>query len=360
MKSAFEIRSSVGSEPPVFSVCIPQFNRTSFLIETCRSLITQKFKSFEVCISDDCSTDGREDELCRFLENSGFSFVYRRQARNRRYDGNLRESIALSTGQFCFLLGNDDGLASEDTLAGIYETICRHTPVSVALTNYQETGSGKLFRRVRSTGIAGSGPETAIRAFRHFAFVSGVILDGEAARNLATEKWDGSEMYQMFLGCRMIAAGGRLLTIDQVCIRKDLQVPGERVDSYALQSRITPCPIRERRLPMGRILSLVADSVAPFQSGMERERGVVSAAAQLFFFTYAFWLVEFRRVQSWRYAAGVYLGLRPRNTVSGVPLSAWRRLQVRLLFLWTGLGGLIVPVKVFRILQDRLYALAKR
>ena len=47
---------------------------------------------------------------------------------------------------------------------------------------------------------------TAVRAFRHFSFVSGVVLDGPAARKMATDKWDGSEMYQMFLGCRMIAA----------------------------------------------------------------------------------------------------------------------------------------------------------
>src|ERR1019366_8779048 len=158
------------------------------------------------------------------------------------------------------------------------------------------------------TGSAGSGPATAIRAFRHFSFVSGILLDGPAARQMATDKWDGSEMYQMFIGCRMIAAGGRLLTIDRVCIRKNLQVPGEDVDSYASRPRIEACPIKERRLPMSKILPLVADSVMPFQNETERQRGVIRVAAQLFVFTYAFWLVEYRRVQSWRYAVGVFLG----------------------------------------------------
>src|SRR5438067_1165981 len=76
-------------DAPVFSICIPQFNRTSFLIEACKSLVAQSFSSFEICISDDCSTDGREAELASFLLSSGLDFTYARQARNRRYDGNL-------------------------------------------------------------------------------------------------------------------------------------------------------------------------------------------------------------------------------------------------------------------------------
>src|SRR5438445_5809273 len=92
-------------DEPFFSICIPQYNRTSFLIEACKTLIEQTFKSFEVCISDDCSTDGREEELLRCLEQSDLSFVYFRQGQNLRYDGNLRASIDLSEGQYCFLLG---------------------------------------------------------------------------------------------------------------------------------------------------------------------------------------------------------------------------------------------------------------
>src|SRR4051812_15316998 len=103
-------------KPPFFSICIPQYNRTSFLIEACRSLSVQTFRDFEVCISDDCSTDGREAELGAFLQQSGMTFVYRKQERNSRYDGNLRAAIGLACGRYCFLLGNDDALASTETL----------------------------------------------------------------------------------------------------------------------------------------------------------------------------------------------------------------------------------------------------
>src|SRR4051812_12737947 len=113
---------------PFFSICIPQYNRTSFLIETCRSLSVQTFRQFEGCISDDCSTDGREAELIAFLQQSGMAFVYRKQKRNSRYDGNIRAAIGLARGQYCFLLGNDDALASAETLARVHADLERYAP----------------------------------------------------------------------------------------------------------------------------------------------------------------------------------------------------------------------------------------
>src|SRR5258708_12750819 len=91
-------------ERPFFSICIPQHNRTSFLIEVCRSLDAQTFRAFEVCISDDCSTDGRSDELLAFLHASQLSFSYRRLENNLRYDANLRPAMPLSSAENRFLL----------------------------------------------------------------------------------------------------------------------------------------------------------------------------------------------------------------------------------------------------------------
>jgi len=344
---------------PSFSICIPQFNRTSFLIEACKSLCAQTFKHFEVCISDDCSTDGREAELLEFLRGSGLTFVYQRLDRNSRYDANLRNSIALGGGEFCFLLGNDDALASPTVLEELHREISSHPTVSVVITNYEEQGTGAAFRRMRSTGIVGSGPLVAAEMFRNFSFVSGVVLRADEAKSLATPLWDGSEMYQMFIGCRMIASGGCLLGIDEIMVRKDVVIPGESVDSYAARPQQKDCAIQERILPMGRILPLVAAAVQPYQEGETRESTVLRVATQLLVFTYGFWLVEFRRVQSWRYAAGVYLGLRPRNLLNGIQLSYWRRSQLAMLYTFIGLFGLTVPVGLFDALKKHLYAIAK-
>src|SRR5262249_8505929 len=150
---------------PVFSLCIPQHNRTSFIIEACRALERQTYPNFEVCISDDCSTDGGEQRLLRFLDDSQLSYTYRRQTRNLRYDGNLRAAIQLARGRFVFLMGNDDCLSSPTVLADVLSEIERHAPVSVAVTNFEDYATGQQVRRFAQAGIAGRGPETAVQTF---------------------------------------------------------------------------------------------------------------------------------------------------------------------------------------------------
>ena len=154
---------------PYFSICIPQHNRTSFLIEACRSLAQQTFRDFEVCISDDCSTDGKQDELLDYLKSSGLRFLYHRQETNRRYDANLRTSIAMALGSYCFLLGNDDALATPTVLEEIYAETKRNKP-GVVITNYESHFQGIVFRRIRCSGVLGTGPETAAKNFRNFSF----------------------------------------------------------------------------------------------------------------------------------------------------------------------------------------------
>ncbi len=342
-----------------FSICIPQYNRTSFLIECCKSLAQQTFKDFEVCISDDCSTDGRERELLGLLKQTGLSFVYRKQERNARYDGNLRASIALAKGTFCFLLGNDDSLASPTILEELNTDLQRFGYVGAVITNYENFASGKKFERIKKTGVIGSGPRVAANNFRNYSFVSGILLHRQKAQEHATAKWDGSEMYQMFIGSRIVAEGGLLLGINRVTIREGIQIPGECVDSYALKPRLNPCPIVERRLPIVMIGALVANAIEPYQAATQRPPTIEKILLQLLLFTYPFWIVEYRRVQSWRYALGICLGIRPSNLFEQLNLAWWRRTRLRVVYSLVSCCGLTIPLYLFKALQTHLYSVAK-
>jgi len=344
---------------PVMSVCIPQHNRTSFIIEACRSLATQTFQDFEVCISDDCSNDGGEDRLLEFLEDSDLSFTYRRQTRNLRYDGNLRAAIDLARGRYVFLMGNDDCLAGPTALEHVIAQIERNAPASVALTNFEDYASGARVARMPRSGIAGRGPDAAAQTFRNFSFVSGVILETEAARQHATNRWDGSEMYQVFLAARLIAAGGTLLYIDASAVRKDIQIPGECVDSYQARPRLRPCPVVTRHLPLGQLAMLVADAITPYAEQRQRGHLVEDVARQLYLYTYPFWIVEYRRVQSWRYALGVCLGLRPTYSLHGLALTFDARMRLELLFWTSSALALALPVGAFDGVRQKLYRFAK-
>jgi hypothetical protein len=344
---------------PFFSICIPQYNRTDFLFRACETFESQNFEDFELCISDDVSTDGRRGDLLNYLDKSGLIYTYAVTPRNLRYDGNLRSAIGLSNGRYVFLLGNDDGLSDPDVLDCIRRKIAEFAPIGVAITNYREVATGQTFRRVRRTGVLGSGPEMAAETFRNYSFIGGIVFEGARCRQEATDRVDGSEMYQMYLGTRLIAGGGRLLAIDRVCVDKDLQISGQTVDSYRLKPRLTPCPIIKRLLPMGRLLEVVAAGLGPNTTRPGSEAHLLSVARQLYLFTYPFWLFEFRRVQSWRYAFGVLLALSPRDVASGLALSRLGQMRLWLLYLLAGSAGLLVPIRFFDALRPKLYTVAK-
>jgi glycosyltransferase involved in cell wall biosynthesis len=346
------------SARPFLSICVPQYNRTSFLLAACRSIAAQEFRDFELCISDDRSTDGRAAELIEYLRASGIPYVWELQEKNRRYDGNLRSALRLARGEYCFLLGNDDGLAGPSALTTVASALRGNPDCAVAIANYEDFATGQQYRRV-SNGRLGAGVGGAIRLFRHVSFVSGVVLRRAEVEEFATDAWDGSEMYQMYLVASALAAGGSALGIGQSIVRKDIRIAGESVDSYASGGRLDPCPLVERPLNLVWIPRLIAAAVEPYTSAGERSRLSRSVAAQLLAFTYPFWLFEYRRVQSWKYSAGIALGMRPRNLLKGVQLGFSDEVMLRLLYAAVTTAGLTLPRALFERMRRRLFALAK-
>lgn len=343
-----------------FSICIPQYNRTDFLIKACRTFTEQSFRDFEICISDDCSNDGKEGLLRNYLAESGMKYVYKQTPSNLGYDANLRRAISFSSGKYVLLMGNDDGLSRKDALKRLHEEIERAPDTAVAIANYRETSSGRVFARVHHNGVIGSGPEVATRMFRNYSFVSGVVLAGAQARALATDMVDGSEMYQMYLATRLVSDGGQCLAVADVLIDKDLQIPDQSVDSYRNRPRVWPCPIIKRPLPMGRLLDVVASGIRCSTESPNRDELLYQAARDLYVYTYAFWGIEYRRVQSWRYAAGVLLALSPSEIAATQPLSRRSRVKLWAIYLASMSLSLSVPIRIFDITRGFLYKLAKR
>ena len=341
-----------------FSICVPQYNRTSFLVAACRVLETQTFRDFEVCISDDCSTDGRGEELRRYLDSSGLNVVYRGQELNRRYDGNLREAISLASGRFCLLMGNDDCLASPETLERLHNLLIGQPDVGVVITNFRNYSGDRVFRRVAHTGIVGAGPGVAANCFRNFSFVSGILLERQRAQAHLTSRWDGSEMYQMYLACRILAEGYQLLEIDEVMVRREIQLPGETVDSYAGRPVLNPCPLVERRVPLVEMGRLVSDAITIGPRAPERL--YLWVFLQILAFPYGYWIFEYRRVQSWKYALGICLGMRPRNLVGPLQFRLPHRLAIDGAYAFVSLAGLVTPIRLFTALYSPMYILAKR
>jgi glycosyltransferase involved in cell wall biosynthesis len=355
-------RQEAALNTPLFSICIPQYNRTRCLILALESFRAQKFRDFEICISDDRSTDGLADELKVWLAASELHYSYCLQPENLRYDGNTRAALGLAKGKYCLLMGNDDGLKDADSLQRIADDLQRTNWPEIALVNYEDWQSGDIIRRVTVNDFQCSGVDAALKNFRHFAFVSGLLVHRERVQALATNRWDGSEMYQMFTLCKILAHGGRALWIDRSEIRKDVRAAGEQIDSYAAKPRLSPCPIIVRESTLSKLAPLVWDAVhdAPSMTSVSASAIAMTIMRQLYSYTLPYWLVEYRKVQSFNYALGLGLALSPNRIARAMPLSAWKRAE-----LWTRysamlVGGLLVPQRLFTAIKPFVHRLAKR
>lgn len=354
------IRETHLKTAPYFSICVPQYGRYSFLAEQIRRLSDQSFRSFEMCIADAASPDRRDGEIVELMTRLGLDFRYEWSDAPRPYDPNTRTAIGLARGTYCILMGNDDALATPEVLQDLHDDIEDAGGVGVVLSDFADATTGERARRIQTRFGPAAGPEIAARHFRNFSFVSGVVINRAAAQKAATDRWDGSEMYQTYVGCRLIASGLPLLELERVTVVKDLQIPGETADSFVLRPRIDPCPVVPRLLPLRLLGQVVLDAVRPYASAHDYQHFVRLVMRQLVGFSYPYWLVTYRRVQSWNYSAGLALGMRPRVLLEGTGASRMSRVSTRIVYAAATAGGLFVPDRLFQHAQTRLYAFAKR
>ena len=265
----------------------------------------------------------------------------------------------MAKGKYCFLHGNDDCLASKSTLKNVSELIDKYDYPEVVITNFEEFDTGQVSKRASINRIIGKGPEIAANQFRNLAFVSGLILDTKEAHMIATNKWDGLEMYQMYIISKMIASGGTVLGLNLTTIKKDIQIPDERVDAYSNNNVLNPCPIIERKITTVGYGRLVVDAVSDYLTDDKRDAVFYKIFLQLYLFTYSYWIFEHRRIQSWKFALGVAIGFRPRNVIGDVKLKFWTRWKLKSVYFIVSILCLVIPASIFHSLHPFLYKISR-
>lgn len=342
---------------PFFSICIPQYNRTNFLIAALESIKKQSFLDFEICISDGNSTDGGSEKIVKYLENSQLAYTFYKSNINLPYDQNLRKSISLSKGRYLILLGNDDGLINDSVLDYLHGLLISHKNVKVAISNYYELSTNKTYFRIPENEYNPNGDQAIISCFRNFSFLSGIILDGEESRLSETNLCDGSEMYQMYLGSKLLTNGGAYLGINKVLIIKDIQIPNEKVNSYKTDFKSNK-PFKIIYLPMRKIPHTIFQGLN-IENARLVKIAVTKIAIQLYLFTFPYWIQEYKRTQTFRYSLGVYLGVRPNIVLNNVPSSILHRLFCWSIYICFGFVGFLMPNLFYVRVLPLFYRIAK-
>ncbi len=98
--------------PPKLSICIPTYNRRTYLSEAINSIIEQidptNASLIEICISDNASTDGTDKLVKEIQEKTPAKIIYSRVENNAGPDANYLRAVALASGEYCWFLGSDD------------------------------------------------------------------------------------------------------------------------------------------------------------------------------------------------------------------------------------------------------------
>ena len=91
-----------------YSVCIPNYNYSRYVGRTIKSVLAQDYDDFEICVSDNASTDDSVETIRRFKDPK---IKLRVNQWNVGFAGNLDRAAALATGDHMIMLSSDDLMA---------------------------------------------------------------------------------------------------------------------------------------------------------------------------------------------------------------------------------------------------------
>lgn len=346
---------------PFLTIAIPHYKHRRYLEVVLESIFAQDYDRLEIVVSDDQSPDDSNAVIPDLLQRSGRPFRYYSQPQNLGYDGNVRFCLAAAQGRYVMLLGNDDALAGPQSIGQITATLTTLDFPSVAFTNYCDWASGELTQRALHTQRLGAGPATAVKYFRSFSFVAGLIFEQAATREHETDRWDQSVFYQIYLASRIIASDGTLAALDINAVRKDVRIDDQHVFNYAVKWADAPWSFQSRHTGMESVIRVTVDAITPLLPEKQHSRTIRQIIQQILTITYPFWLMEYRRVANWSFAAGVAREMWPGKLLREYStLRLGDRLKLWIRYIAATLGGLLLPQTWFERVKRQLATRLRR
>lgn len=216
---------------PKISVCIPAYNRAAVLPELLDTIVTQDFDNFEIVICEDRSPQRADiSEVVRRYSDAWPGLIrYFENEENLGYDRNLRNLIEKSQGEYCLFMGNDD-LMCEGTLVKVAATVSRHPNVGVLLRSYAAFDGSpdnivQTFRYFDRELFFPAGLDTISTIYRRSVVIPGMVIHRDAAQQWATNRFDGTLLYQLYLVANILADMNAVYLPDVIVLYRNGGVP---------------------------------------------------------------------------------------------------------------------------------------
>lgn len=188
----------------MISICIPSYNRPKELLRLLNSIKDQT-GNFEIVIAEDYAPKRARVEIVinKFIsENPNLLVQLSLNQSNLGYDGNWRNLIQISKGDYCLFMGDDD-IMKDGAISKIEKAIHEYPEIGFILRSWDEIdleGKPTLVQKYYSKSkLFPAGEQTVISFFRKSVFFSGLVVHRQTALKYETDKVDGKLLYQLYL-----------------------------------------------------------------------------------------------------------------------------------------------------------------
>ena len=230
---------------PKISVCIPAYNRAEVLPELLDTIFSQDFYDFEIVICEDMSPQRTQisEIVSRFSVIRPGLIRYFENSENLGYDGNLRNLIEKSQGEYCLFMGNDD-LMSEGALVKVATALNHHPNIGVLLRSYAAFDGTpdnvvQTYRYFDRELFFPAGAETISTMYRRSVVIPGMVIHRGAALSYATNQFDGTLLYQLYLVANILVDMNAVYLPDVIALYRNGGVP-DFGNSVAEQGKFQP------------------------------------------------------------------------------------------------------------------------
>jgi len=211
----------------LLTVCIPAYNRAALLAPLLESILGQDFDDFDVLICEDGSPERMAiaDVVQSFRQLHPGRIHYEENATNLGYDGNIRRLVERANGQYCVFMGNDD-LLCVGALAFIAASIQRQPDCGVVVRSYASFENRpdrvkQVFRYFPQEHVLPAGAQAVFTAYRRSVVISGMVIHRDAAISVATSRFDGTLLYQLYLVGMVLAQRSVVFVPQIIALRRD-------------------------------------------------------------------------------------------------------------------------------------------
>ncbi len=264
------------TQSPRISVCIPAYNRPDTLRELLDSILVQWRSDVEVVVCEDYSpARERIAEVVRQAQEHypEARLSYYENASNLGYDGNLRRLLELATGDYCLFMGDDD-LLCDGALARVGRVIDKYPRLGVINRAYQIVdrlaGDSVVSenRYYEGDRFFPAGVDAVVSFYRRVITVSGLTVHRQEAVALATDRYHGTVLYQLYL------VGNLLLDMNGYYISDILVLRRKAVDHFFGSSLVEKGLFDPSSITPEHSMNFVRGMLSIAQ-GIEKDRGVL-------------------------------------------------------------------------------------